>query len=421
MRSRRLVAISILAPVAVLALALILHAMGAVGHVRTSLHRAATAGDAQAARSLVEGGADVNARDEHGVAPLHEACYAGSAEIVELLLSHGTMVDARSDDGRTPLHMAAGSYWDNHNKLSVTRVVQVLLKYHAAVDAVDDCGRTPLDTAAANGRGDVARLLLEAGGSACTIHGVVGAGSTADLASRIENERTLVDEREEDEQYTPLHTAAALGDVAKAGLLLRYGARIEARDRLGRTPLHAAVLHGRQEMVGFLISKGAGPNTCDDDGDMPIHVAAECGNTPAIELLMKHGASMESRGLNGMTPLHKAANFADVSMVEWLIAHGAKVNAPDDDGRTAVHYAAANNVGDRVGVAKALLVHGADCDVRASFCETPLFDAVRNSNAALVRFLLDHGANPNAKDASGRTPSYYAKNAAIVRMLAEKH
>ncbi|HCR38575.1 MAG TPA: hypothetical protein DIV80_03745 [Synergistaceae bacterium] len=48
------------------------------------------------ARTLIEAGADVNAKDIQGWTPLHEAAEAGRTDIVQLLLDHGADVNARA-------------------------------------------------------------------------------------------------------------------------------------------------------------------------------------------------------------------------------------------------------------------------------------------------------------------------------------
>jgi ankyrin repeat protein len=56
---------------------------------------------------LLEGGADANAKQEHGFVPLHDAAANGNLALVQLLVSHRARADERSDDGKTPGEMAA--------------------------------------------------------------------------------------------------------------------------------------------------------------------------------------------------------------------------------------------------------------------------------------------------------------------------
>jgi len=56
---------------------------------------------------LLQGGANVLARDDGGLIPLHNACSFGHADVVQLLLQHGADANARDNWNYTPLHEAA--------------------------------------------------------------------------------------------------------------------------------------------------------------------------------------------------------------------------------------------------------------------------------------------------------------------------
>ena len=168
------------------------------------LKRAASAGDLEAVRSLVEAGADVNAKDEHGsgtlltfhpmvlayllskgadpdvqtnengASVLAGLAFVNEVEGVRMLLEHGADPDrGRAESLETPLHHAlAGSAGGDR-----TEVVRLLIKHGADVNAatrpgVVSCnfwreartrGETPLHRAAAYGSFEVIRMLLEAG------------------------------------------------------------------------------------------------------------------------------------------------------------------------------------------------------------------------------------------------------------------
>ena len=73
----------------------------------TPLHNAAYRGDINAVKTLIEQGADVNAREHPGVTPLHTAAGEGHANVVTLLIEKGADVNAKSRRGYTPLMFAA--------------------------------------------------------------------------------------------------------------------------------------------------------------------------------------------------------------------------------------------------------------------------------------------------------------------------
>jgi ankyrin repeat protein len=75
----------------------------------TPLHAALWAADDQAARSLVDAGADVNASGEEGYTPLHVAVAQKNAPMVNYLASRGASWDTVSELGSSPREKALAS------------------------------------------------------------------------------------------------------------------------------------------------------------------------------------------------------------------------------------------------------------------------------------------------------------------------
>ena len=111
------------------------------------------------ARLLLEHGADVNTRTNHGQTPLHVAAEYGRVEVVYVLLEHGANVDAEDNSGRTPLHTHCHTAVDYKN----TEVVRVLLEHGANVGAEDNEGKTAFHIASVNGMDEVMNLLSKHG------------------------------------------------------------------------------------------------------------------------------------------------------------------------------------------------------------------------------------------------------------------
>jgi ankyrin repeat protein len=119
----------------------------------TPLGLAAFFGHADAARLLLDNGADPNlpAQNPTNVAPLHSAVAGGSVAIVRELLARGADVHRRQQAGLTPLHGAAfeGS----------EEMIRLLLAHGADRDAKSEAGKTPMDLAREKGREKAAEIL----------------------------------------------------------------------------------------------------------------------------------------------------------------------------------------------------------------------------------------------------------------------
>lgn len=125
------------------------------GRTRTPLHWAAQHGHVEVVRTLIDNGADVNAKDVFGRTPLHLA--VSHPNVIALLLDAGASVDARDSLSNTPLHRAVPSI----------ESVDALIRAGADVRAKNTSGNTALDIAMryGNSRRSVAivQRLVEAG------------------------------------------------------------------------------------------------------------------------------------------------------------------------------------------------------------------------------------------------------------------
>ena len=224
----------------------------------TPLHAAALANACEIAEVLLKSGADINAEVENGLTPLHVAALANACEIAEVLLKSGADINAKADEGATPLHYAALA--------NACEIAEVLLKSGADINAEVENGLTPLHVAALANACEIAEVLLKSG---------------ADINAKAEN------------SLTPLHYAVLENAGATSEVLLQNGAAVNAKVENGRTPLHLAALANAYETAEVLLKWEADVNAEDSTGflggEKPLYYAMKEEASETEELLVRHG------------------------------------------------------------------------------------------------------------------------------------
>ena len=153
-------------------------------------------------------------------------------------------------------------------------------------------------------------------------------------------------------------------------------------------------------------------------------VAIENGDLDAIKALIEEeGAKVDTPidyGESSITPLMKASWDGDLPIVEYLLAKGANVNARDTESKgTALSNAVRR---EHVEIVKALLAAKADVSLRDMFDFNVFTTAVAGGYEEIAGLLLDAGAKIN-DGMSGLTPMAFAASSgdvAMMRFLVER-
>lgn len=295
---------------------------------------------------------------------------------------------------------------------------------------------SPLHIAAKNGNTGVARLLIDLGADISFLSGkyqqIRPLLHLATKRRHMETVLLLIEKgavvtAADRKGYTPLTIASKQGYEELVRLFIHNGALITPVDGLRDNALHLAANHGHKDIVRLLIDKGAIAKKPDHYGRTPFHLAAKSGGIDTIRTLVDYGAGNFEPDDEGDTPLHYAVSYADESVIRFLISMtGADVLARNKKGITPVHNCAtrARFGANRYDVSFIrMIIESGDIEKNISTTtdrgETLLHLLVKSDcNEDLVRFLVDKGADINARNTLGETPlqctTWWHRNARLL-------
>lgn len=162
-------------------------------------------------------------------------------------------------------------------------------------------------------------------------------------------------------------------------------------------------------------------HSCDDRGFTALHVASLYGQPQIVDLLLSRGASVNVSDYSGSTPMHYAASRGHQNALLLLAHTGAEIQCRDNEGNAPLHLSAGNG---HEGCVKALLYFsehvGVRLDVNSTNTngDTALHHAARWGYEGIVNILLEYGANPSIENKRKLTPSHYAHNLHVSRLLS---
>lgn len=303
----------------------------------------------EAARVLIEHGADVTIRSDGGLTALLFAVRQGNLEAVRLLVNAGADVNDRAvtPDGR-PMAIFGDSQW--------------------SLPSADTS--SALTLAVTNGHYEIATFLLESGADSNVQNAPFPYRTRPNISIRGEALKP---------GFGSLHALVARrARVAEPGSLeametmIAHGADVDARTPSVKAP---AITQLNPQPAITWVEVG---------GITPFWIAANALDLEAMRLLVEHGATPTLKNMEETTPLMVAAGLGiktrgptgglgrradwDVEALDLLLEWGNDINAVNVHGQTALHAAA--------------------------------FAAAHPA----VQFLVDHGARTDLKDSMGRTP-----------------
>jgi len=174
---------------------------------------------------------------------------------------------------------------------------------------------------------------------------------------------------------TPLHLAAAHGQLEACRLLLDAQARVDPVDNFGRTPLLEAC-RTRQDAVSYLLYRRGAKLGAD------LKRKVSCRDLAEHEETEKTSEAAEL--------CQAAANVEQLWYLRSLLRYSANPNRGDYDARTALHVA--NACGNKAAVELLIRHPTINLDPRDNFGRTPLMEAVRHGHEVCARLMRSRGA-----------------------------
>ncbi len=406
--------------------------------VRTPLHHAVFGKSEAGVRFLLEHGADPNIRCEgdnayplhfaaekqlfpiirilieHGADPVGEGDYHElgiigwataweyvnpSSEIVDYLLTHGARHNIFSavamGDLEAIRHLVSQAPADLERRMDMTsrrrrplhlaiikkqpQSLLTLLDLGANTESLDEAGFTALDQAALSGETQLAQMLLDRGAKV-RLPAAVCLGRTPDIKKLLQKDPQILKPGERWGNLILRAAERAPGTVIET--LIQAGASVQVRDD---------------------------PKTSVDStsGYTPLHAAAFHGNLTAATVLLHHGANVQAREEKYHGTPAGWANYAGHAQMRDLILRG-----PVD-----IMEAVEHGLTQRIQIileedSEALRRTFSTYPLYPLYAEgwhTPLAFAVTQNKSEMVRFLLDHGADANARSPEGKTLYQLAK------------
>ncbi len=405
------------------------------------LKRMAEASPEEAA-AMVDSMADINAATtgEH-ITAVHAAVAYSRLDILEKLLQRGAETERLMKPGLTPLSAAAMK--------NDTDAISLLLKHGAQLNHHTEGGVSALKLACAKGNLDAAQVLLAHGAdpvpadaeghTALTLAQEHAGENRVPLMRMLLEHGASPDGQVGEDGWSPLLTAIVSHDLPAAELLLEHGATVDTTGEAGSTPLMMAAGYGYTTLVTRLLEHGASISRQDGDGNDALdHAAlgarfthgisaAACGEELRVQneaevdslatcrLLLQRGANVHHVDASGSTPLIIAARVGEPENVRLLLEHGADVNARNDEGHTPLISALLPTV-EKVRLTFSPTT--VEARQRTIECITPLFEKLSQIEQT-VRLLLEAGADPTLRDASGRSAFDYAASPELRHLLIE--
>ena len=325
--------------------------------------------------------------------PLHEAASRGNFDICKFIIDQVDDKNPANDTGHTPFHTAANYIHNTNHSCLVPfgqirghfEICQLIFEEIGFQNPSDNRQRTPLHYAASHGNLEICKMIIE----------------------KVDDPNPFSPSYIYD---TPLHQAASNGHFEICKLIVENCKVVDKNPRniSGETPLHFASNHGHFEMCQLLIDKIEEKNPREYDyRNTPLHNAAEYDHLEICKLIIGKIGEKNPANENGTTPLHHAAKNDNLEICKLIIDN---IDGVDKE----------NLINDNDTISQDFTdsIEGAEKkNPRDKNGNTPLHFAANNCNLDICKLICQNVKDRNPKNKRGHTPLDIALDKKDLRIL----
>jgi len=327
----------------------------------TPLLYAASKGNLEIVKYLLEQGASLTVKGQYDYLPIHDAVYGKHFEVLKYLVEAGSPLNEVSKVGNTPFIVAV--------KQDFPQGARYLLERGCDANIHDKEGRSAFHLAIEQNLPEMVEFLVN---EARNQHKYKGAINSLESMTK--------------HKFTPLTYACVKGTEQIATILLEAGADVNAKMYANQIELRLGLLTSCFDCVFFFFLVGFRAGA---DNMRPIYCALIAKNYSCARILVKHKAELNVK-IGDCTPLCLAAQSGIEPLIRQMLIAGAN---PEPftiaDRWNPITYAARSN---SVKAVQVLLDYGAKLNSRSDLGRTALDQAIWAGSKDTARFLKSKGA-----------------------------
>ncbi len=275
----------------------------------TELHLAASSGEVESVRMLLDAGVNIEITTHEGKTPLFDADANGGENgnlAQQLLLERGANPNARDNNGATPLIFAS---LGRDRGFGCEKAVQLLCAHGADLTLKNNVGSTALHYAVTWSL-TMVKTMLHANSSPEFLEERDANGDTAFLVAMASEGGPYMSEQ-------PGNTMIAIAQA-----LVNAGAKTDVVDSEGNTAFHLAGFDGEKLQFLHSLKPALSCDVPNSQGFTPLYIACCDGNVEAAYALLSFGANPDLKGKNGLSPRMVASQPFDAAT--WILSPAQK-------------------------------------------------------------------------------------------------